>query len=112
MEDRLDARGMIKGVFDCKEFILVMTHDYFDRKYCVFEFLIAMAFKKPITMLLEIDTRFGGTTIEKMSKELPRLYCDILVKHEIVEINRVLFDAFVDRVGKRLQRPRKILKDG
>jgi len=108
MEDRLDLRGMIDGILNSNEFVIVMAYNYFDRSYCVFEFLVALAFQKPITVLLEEDKRFGGTTIERMKEEVPRLYYDIIITHEIVKINRELFEAFIEKVVKRVGRHRLI----
>jgi len=107
--DRVDGRGMVDGIFNSNEFILVMVKDYFNRPYCIFEWLVAMAFRKPITVLLENDARFGGISIEGISHEVPKIYSDSMVKHEIITINREYFDTFIDKVEKRISRHRKKL---
>lgn len=107
--DRLDTRGMVEGIFTSSEFVIVMVKDYFERTYCVFEYLVAAAFRKPITVLLENDTRVGGLTINELPEVVPKLYYDRVTTHEIINVNRDYFDSFVAKVGKRLARNKKVV---
>lgn len=108
---RLDNRGMIEGIFGSSEFVMVLVRDYFKRVYCVFEYLVAMAFKKPVTVLLENDDRFGGLTIKEIPKEVPKLYLEYIMSHEIIAVNREYFGGFIEKVEKRLKRHQKEVRD-
>jgi len=57
---RLDIRGVIEGIFTSTSFTIVMTREYFERQWTVFELLVATIFKKEIVILMETDTRLGG----------------------------------------------------
>jgi len=102
--DRLDSRGMVDGIFGSKEFVFIMVRDYFKRRYCIFEWLLAVAFGKPITVLLEDDIRFGGVQIDELSKVVPKLFYEHMIQHEIINVNRIYFDSFVSKLEKRIIR--------
>jgi len=108
--DRLDSRGMVDGIFGSNEFVFIMVRDYFKRKYCIFEWLLAVAFGKPITVLLEADVRFGGLQIEELSEVVPKLFYERIIQHEIINVNRNYFDSFVAKLEKRIIRHQKVLQ--
>jgi hypothetical protein len=105
--DRLDNRGMVEGIFKSNEFVFVMVKDFFERPYCIFEVLLAVALRKPITVLLENDRRFGGLAFEELSKVIPNFIYDHIIEHEIINVNREYFMSFVDKLKKRVTRHRK-----
>jgi hypothetical protein len=106
--ERLDLKGMVDGVNRSNEFVLVMTRTYFTRPYCVYEFLVAIALGKPITVLLEVDKNsHGGLTFDELKKEVPELYLPYVTSHEVISINRDLFAGFVAKFVKRILRHRK-----
>ena len=97
----------MNGIYYSNEFTFVMVRDYFKRTYCLFEFLLALAFDKPITVLLEVDERHGGIAMEDLSKEVPKLYYEHIIEHEIIKVSRDYFSSFVEKVGKRVSRHRR-----
>jgi len=107
--DRLDSRGMVDGIFGSNEFVFIMVRDYFKRRYCIFEWLLAVAFGKPITVLLEADVRFGGIQIEELSEVVPKLFYERIIQHEIINVNRNYFDSFVAKLERRIIRHQKVL---
>jgi len=102
--DRLDSRGMVDGIFGSDEFVCIMVRDYFKRRYCIFEWLVAVAFGKPITVILEDDKRFGGVQIEELPEVVPKLFYEHIIQHEIINVNRIYFDSFVAKLEKRIIR--------
>jgi len=110
--DRLDTYGMINGVVSSSLFTLVLTTQYFWRPYCVFEWCVATLAQKPIITICESDPRYGGTPIG--SYELPGLFQHVM-KHELIEVNRGYWEAFIAKLSLRIQntlksRPERILK--
>jgi len=103
-EKRLDAKGMVEGIFKSSEFVLVMVEDYFQRTWTLFEYLVAMAFEKPVTVLLETDERFGGIPLKELGKAVPEIFYHRISTHEIININRDYFDSFVEKLGERVTR--------
>merc|ERR1719204_590246 len=84
---RLDARGMIKGVASAKYFTMIVGKEYFERKWPVFELLIADMMKKPVIVIVETDKRHGGISIDTFCSQLPKIWAR-LKNHEIIEIQR------------------------
>jgi len=97
--DKPDKRGMIDGIVNARIFILVVTKDYFNRPYCVFEWCIAAIAGKPIITIGESDPRYGGGPIG--SFELNDIFKDIL-NEEVIDIHRGYWDAFITKVYRRI----------
>merc|ERR1719419_1258252 len=92
--------GMIEGVVNSTLFTLILTSEYFERQYCLFEFCLATVARKPIITLREGDERYGGSPLS--SFKLPELFQHIR-NHEIMEINREYWKPFTDRLTTRLR---------
>ena len=62
--ERLDNLGMIDGVVNSSVFIIVLTNEYFERPFCLFEYCVAVvAGKSMITVLFGLNPppyRFFG----------------------------------------------------
>jgi len=97
--DKPDKRGMIDGIVNARIFILVVTKDYFNRPYCVFEWCIAAIAGKPIITIGESDPRYGGGPIG--SFELNDIFKDIL-NEEVIDIHRGYWDAFITKVYRKI----------
>jgi len=97
--DKPDKRGMIDGIVNARIFILVITKDYFNRPYCVFEWCIAAIAEKPMITIAESDPRYGGGPIG--SFELNEIFKDIL-NEEVIDIHRGYWDAFITKVYRRI----------
>jgi len=98
--DRLDDLGIIGGVVNSRLFTLILTNEYFERQYCIFEFCLATVARKPIITLREADERYGGAPLS--SFKLPELFQHIR-NHDIMEINREYWKPFTDRLTTRLR---------
>lgn len=98
--DRIDKHGLVNGVVDSSLFILVMTTDYFDTPYCIFEYCIAVVAGMPMLILTESDQRYGGGPIG--SFKLEGVFKHVL-NHENIEIHRAYWDAFITRLHERIQ---------
>eukprot|EP00495_Collosphaeridae_sp_1-RS-2012_P009569 TRINITY_DN9778_c0_g1_i1.p1 TRINITY_DN9778_c0_g1~~TRINITY_DN9778_c0_g1_i1.p1 ORF type:complete len:155 (-),score=14.32 TRINITY_DN9778_c0_g1_i1:16-480(-) len=100
--ERLDNKGIVNGIFNSSEFVFVMVRDYFERPYCIFEVLLAIAFGKPITVVLETDRRFGGLPFEELTKVIPEIFYNHIKAHEIINVNREYFKKlFPKKLEKR-----------
>jgi len=98
--DRVDNLGMIDGVVNSRVFILILTTEFFTRPYCVFEYCVATVAGKPIITVCESDPRYGGGPISCF--KLPELFKHIM-KHELIEINRTYWNAFIGKLVNRIQ---------
>jgi len=105
--ERLDSKGIVNGIFYSSEFVFVMVRDYFERPYCIFELLLAVAFAKPITVVLETDRRFGGLAFEELTRVIPEFFYDHIKAHEIIKVNREYFKSFYEKLVRRIVRHRK-----
>merc|ERR1719334_2678557 len=92
---------MIDGVVNSSLFTIVLTKEYFSRAYCVFEYFIAVIAGKPIIAVSETDSRHGGGSIE--SFHFSEMFKHIL-KHEIIEINRSYWDAFIAKLYSKIKK--------
>jgi len=106
---RIDNVGMIKGVVNSSLFTLVLTTEYFERPYCLFELCVATVAEKPIITLLEAERRFGGKPLS--SYKLPELFEHIMT-HEIIRIDRDYWTAFTEKVAKRIMNTLKLGSKG
>jgi len=104
---RLDMRGMIEGVAKSNEFVMFIVREYFDRPYCVFEYLVAQAFGKSVTIVLEGDHEKGGLEVKDLGKVVPKLFLQkIDLENGVISLNRAYFDDMVLRIAKRIVRHR------
>jgi len=97
---RLDAHGMIDGVTEARLFLIVLTKEYFTRPWCIFEYCLALAGDKKIVTVAESDTRHGGGPLECFEIGMP---FGVIMKHEIMQLNREYWNAFISKLGKRLR---------
>jgi len=104
LADRVDNRGMTNGVIDSRLFTLVLTKDYFKRPYCIFEYCLAVVARKPVIVVLQSDPRFGGGPLNEF--DLEGMFKHILT-HEVIEIHRTYWNAFVGHLHKRIQKTLK-----
>jgi len=88
---KLDMQGIMEGVLDSKTFTVVLTKDYFARKWCLFEYSIALVADKPIVALIETDPRFEGVHLNELN--IPEQFKQIM-NHEIIKIDRRHWKSF------------------
>merc|ERR1719419_1540290 len=100
LADRIDNRGMTDGVINSNLFTFVLTKDYFKRPYCVYEYCLAIVAQKPIIAVLESDARFGGGPVDSFNLE--GIFKHVL-SHEIIEIHRTYWDAFIKYLHQRIE---------
>jgi len=89
---KLDMQGIVEGVIDSKIFTVVLTKDYFTRKWCLFEYCIAIVADKPIVALHETDPRFEGGHLNELN--IPEQFKQIM-NHEIIKIDRRGWKSFL-----------------
>jgi len=97
---RLDCVGMIDGIVDSSMFTLILTKDYFSREWCIFEYCVAVVTGKPVIAIYEADPRHGGGPLG--SFQIPGQFKH-LMKHELIDINRNYWEAFISKVENRIQ---------
>merc|ERR1719320_1545538 len=88
---KLDTRGIIEGVIDSKVFTVFLTKDYFQRQWCLFEYGIALAARKPIVALYEADPRFEGGHLNEF--DIPKQFKQVM-SHEVIKIDRRHWKTF------------------
>jgi len=98
--NRLDSHVMIAGVVNSYLFVPILTTDYFTRPFCLLELCVALLARKPIIIVREADPRFGGGHL--CSFTVPKLFRHIM-QHEIIEINRDYWKAFIKKLTKRMR---------
>jgi len=100
LADRVDNRGMTDGVIDSRVFTLVLTKDFFQRPYCIYEYCLAVVACKPVIVVAESDARFGGGALNSFNlKGMFRL----ILSHEVIEIHRTYWGAFIERLRCRIE---------
>jgi len=99
--DRVDVHGMVDGIVDSACFVILLTKDYFKRRYCALEYCIATMADKPVITVLETDTRLGGGLID--SFEFVGLFAHVK-DHEIIEVSRKHWDSFLGNLQRRIRR--------
>jgi len=102
---RLDARGMITGVGSAKYFIMIACKEYFERKWPLFELLIADMMKKPIIVVVETDKRNGGISLDTFCSQLHKIWKRLL-DHELIKVQRryPYRAAFISELKRRCSR--------
>ena len=53
--DNTDNNGMIDGIVNSSSFVLVLTKEYFQRRYCIFEYCVALVAGRPVITVSESD---------------------------------------------------------
>jgi len=101
--DNIKHRGTIDKIANSNEFILLISEQYFDRE-CMFEYLVALALEKPVTVLLECDPRFGGFAIADFDRVIPEVFRNRIKSHEIIMVHRDYFGGMVEKVRVRMVR--------
>merc|ERR1719320_376161 len=100
--DKLDAQGIIEGVIDSKIFTIVLTKDYFERQWCLFEYCVALVADKPIVTIYETDRRFEGGDLTEFN--IPKQFKQIM-NHEIIKIDcrqwKSFFSSFKQAIKAR-----------
>eukprot|EP00457_Paulinella_chromatophora_P005242 gb/GEZN01005256.1/.p1 GENE.gb/GEZN01005256.1/~~gb/GEZN01005256.1/.p1 ORF type:complete len:589 (-),score=120.54 gb/GEZN01005256.1/:64-1803(-) len=94
---RLDLLGMIEGIAGSAAFIIYGTKSYFSRPWCLFELKVARKLGKPIITLRETDDRAAPLSFMEL-----RHYDELLADHEIIDVSRDYYDAFIDKVLGRV----------
>jgi len=97
--DNTDNNGMVDGIVNSNSFVLVLTKDYFTRRYCVFEYCVAVVAGKPLITVTETDPRYGGQP--STSFELNGLFKH--VQKDQVEINRTYWDGFISKLHAKIE---------
>lgn len=97
---RLDCVGMIDGIIDSSMFTIILTKDYFSREYSIFEYCVAVVTGKPVMAVYEVDPRHGGGPLG--SFQIPGQF-EHLMKHELIDINRNYWEAFISKLENRIQ---------
>jgi len=98
--NRIDKRGMINGVRDSATFMIVLTHNFFMRPWCIFEYAVALVLERPVVTISEPDPRHGGGTIDSFS--LPPLFRN-LMDHEVIELSRTYWTGFITKLSDRIK---------
>jgi len=99
--ERLDKHGMIDGIVNSSLFTVLLTKEYFQRPYCVFEYCISSIAGKKLITVYEPDPHHGGGRIE--SFQLPEMFKHIK-DHELVELNRNYWEPFITRLQSRIKK--------
>ena len=84
---RLDTRGMISGVANANYFIMIACKEYFERKWPLFELLLADMMKKRVIVIVETDQRYGGILLNTFCSQVPKIW-ERLKDHELMEVQR------------------------
>jgi len=98
--NRIDKRGMINGVCESATFIIVLTHNFFTRPWCIFEYTVALVLERPVVTISEPDPRHGGGPICSFS--LPPLFRNLL-DHEVIELSRTYWQGFITKLHDRIK---------
>merc|ERR1712060_191270 len=103
--EKLNLQGMVDGVVESKVFTIVLTMDYFAGKWCLIELATALVSDKPIVVMYEADTRFGGGHLNDYN--IPEQFKGVILEHEILKIDRrmwgTFFMAYVKEMESRLR---------
>lgn len=97
--DNTDNNGMVDGIVNSNSFVLVLTKDYFKRRYCVFEYCVAAVACKPLITVTETDQRYGGQPITSFA--LSGLFKHVQ-KNEL-EIHRTYWESFISKLHERIE---------
>jgi len=89
---KLDVQGMIEGVLNSRIFTVILTKDYFQRQYCLFEYSIAVMAGKPVLVIYEWDKRFEGGRLDEF--DIPEVFKETIMDHEIIKIDRRQWRSF------------------
>jgi len=99
--ERLDKHGMIDGIVDSRLFTVLLTKEYFQRPYCVFEYCTSSIAGKKLITVYEPDPNHGGGRIE--SFKIPEMF-EHIKDHELVELNRNYWEPFITRLQSRIKK--------
>jgi len=97
---RLDKHGIVDGVVASSLFVLVLTTNYFQRPFCVFEYCLAVIAGRPIITVAESDPRYGGGRVSSFS--LKGMFKHLL-EHEIIDVHRTYWEGFISRLQNRIK---------
>jgi len=103
LQDSMKHRKTIDRIANSNEFVLLINDQYFERQ-CMFEYLVALALEKPVTVLLECDPRFGGFAIADFDRVIPDVFRNRIKSHEIIMVHRDYFNGMVEKVRVRMVR--------
>jgi len=104
--ENADQQGIIDGIINSKVFMIVLTTNYFERKWCLFEYCLAIVLGKPIFTVYEDDIRFGGDRLE--AYKIPDQFKSIL-NYELVKIDRKNWRSFSSMCESRIRSAVKLL---
>jgi len=93
-------RGHVCAISSSFNFVVVVTKNYFNRKYRLFELLTAELLSKPIIVLLETDPQYHWRPLSEFENTVPKPWA--FLKDNILKINRDLPYEFFDSVNERL----------
>jgi len=109
---KLDMQGIIQGVLNSKVFTVVLTKNYFERQWCLFEYSIAILADKPMVGIYETDRRFEGGDLNEFN--IPKQFKQFM-NHEIIKIDRrrwrTFFSSFEEAINARRNIP-SVFTDG
>eukprot|EP00808_Paulinella_micropora_P016352 g45882.t1 len=94
---RLDSTGMVEGIAGSAAFVIYGTQSYFNRPWCLFELMVARKLGKTIITVRETDERHGQLSFAALSH-----YDPALGDHQIIDVSRDYYDAFVEKVLGRV----------
>jgi len=102
---KLDTQGIIQGVLNSKVFTVVLTKNYFERRWCLFEYSIALLANKPMVGIYETDKRFDGGDLNEFN--IPKQFRQIM-NHEIIKIDRRRWNSFFSSFEEAIKARRNI----
>jgi WD40 repeat protein len=73
--------GMMDGVNNSENFLLIFTDGYFESKYCRMELDKAVELEKPIVVIFEEREEFGGASLDKLKAQVPDKYAFLTDTH-------------------------------
>jgi WD40 repeat protein len=74
--------GMMDGVNNSENFVLIFTKGYFESEYCRMELDKAVELNKPIVVIFEERADFGGASRDELLDQVPDEYAFLTDKHE------------------------------
>ena len=106
----LTEHGMEQGIRNCRVFLIFLSEGIFKSRYCCFEIMKAIQYKKKIVLVHETDKRHQAFDFD-LSK-VPKKFHTLLRNHESIAYRRRQFErkAMLDQLMAQLptkSKPRK-----
>jgi len=91
----LDNKGTIDGIVDSCSSAIILTTNYFEKPWLVFQLLISVVAAKSVIIAYELNPRYDGGHLE--AYKLPRMFQHIL-KWKPLQMNRTYWEAFISKL--------------